>query len=54
MKKNSFYNEIAQTNILPDGIQNSIKYEDYALYMVLKDKPKDINEKKDNIYDILE
>lgn len=54
MDKNSFYNEIAITNTLPDGVQNPIKYEDYALYMVLKDKPKETNEKKYNIKDVLE
>lgn len=55
MKRDSFYNEIAKTNTMPDGMLNSIKYEDYALYIALKDKPVDKkHEKKYDIEDTLE
>jgi len=54
MDRKSFYNDIAKTNIMPDGMQNPVKYEDYALYMVLKDKPAKTKEDKYKIEDVLE
>lgn len=45
-KKESFYNKIASTNIMSDGMLKEVSYGDFALMMALKDKPQDVHGKK--------
>ncbi|WP_425446310.1 hypothetical protein [Dethiothermospora halolimnae] len=37
--EHSLYNKIAQNNIMSDGMLSEVNYGDFALMMVLKDKP---------------
>lgn len=39
---NSFYNKIAQTNVMPDAMLQGVSYGDFALLMTLKDKPQKV------------
>lgn len=41
-RKNSFYNRISQTNVMPDGMLQEISYGDFALMSILKDKPQEV------------
>ncbi len=37
----SFLNDISQTNIMPKGMVYPVNYNDYALLMIMRDKPKE-------------
>lgn len=50
-EKNWLINSISQSNIMSDAMLNEVSYGDYALLMVLKDRP--IESKKDHKYDMI-